>query len=90
MYVNAGQTYSFSVAVLPSHFIQNCLIINGYVLQAHHKASVHASDVPHVLFDYHQECRGGNTKNLSKLKAKVEKYMKLFSLFYVKGDEVMR
>ncbi|KAJ4444743.1 hypothetical protein ANN_06540 [Periplaneta americana] len=62
--------------------------ILSQLFQAHHKASVHASDVPHILFDYHQECRGGNTKNLSKLKAKVEKYMKSFSLFCVNGDEV--
>jgi hypothetical protein len=58
--------------------------------QAHHKASVHASDVPHVLFDYHQECRGGHTKSLAKLKAKVEKYMQSFSVFFAKDDEVIR
>ncbi|PNF23669.1 hypothetical protein B7P43_G02500 [Cryptotermes secundus] len=63
--------------------------ILSQLFQAHHKASVHASDVPHILFDYHQECRGGNTKNLTKLKAKVEKYMKSFSLFYAKDDEVI-
>jgi phosphatidylinositol-bisphosphatase len=43
-----------------------------------------------VLFDYHQECRSGNTRNLAKLKAKVEKYMQSFSLFFVKDDEVIR
>lgn len=58
--------------------------------QAHHKASVHACDVAHVLFDYHQECRGGNTKSLAKLKAKVEKYMQSFFLFFAKDDEVIR
>ncbi|PSN48304.1 Synaptojanin-1 [Blattella germanica] len=46
-------------------------------------------NVPHIIFDYHQECRGGNTKNLSKLKAKVEKYMASFSLFYAKDDELL-
>lgn len=66
-----------------SHYYWVCL-------QAHHKASVHAANVPHILFDYHQECRGGNTKNLTKLKAKVEKYMKPFSLYCAKGDEVIR
>ncbi|KAK7791521.1 hypothetical protein R5R35_008685 [Gryllus longicercus] len=59
------------------------------LFQAHHKASQHAADVPHIVFDYHQECRGGNTKNLSKLKAKVEKYLQSFSLFYMKGDETL-
>lgn len=58
------------------------------LFQKHHSVSSHR-DVPHVLFDYHQECRGGNTKNLSKLKAKVEKYMRSFSLFYAVGTEVV-
>ncbi|XP_043279076.1 synaptojanin-1 [Venturia canescens] len=53
-----------------------------------HTLSPH-TDVPHVLFDYHQECRGGNMKNLSKLKAKVEKYLDSFSLFYAIGNSVM-
>ncbi|XP_068082117.1 synaptojanin-1 [Anabrus simplex] len=59
------------------------------LFQAHHKSSCYAKDVPHIVFDYHQECRGGNTKNLSKLKGKVEKYLKSFSVFYAKGDEVL-
>ncbi|KDR22712.1 Synaptojanin-1 [Zootermopsis nevadensis] len=63
--------------------------ILSQLFQAHHRASVHASDVPHIVFDYHQECRGGNTRNLTKLKAKVEKYMKSFSVYYAKGDEVI-
>ncbi|XP_015111284.1 synaptojanin-1 [Diachasma alloeum] len=56
--------------------------------QTHHSRSNH-KDVPHVIFDYHQECRGGNTKNLSKLKAKVEKYLDSFSLFYAVGGAVL-
>ncbi|KAJ9600882.1 hypothetical protein L9F63_000994, partial [Diploptera punctata] len=63
--------------------------ILSQLFQAHHKASVHAADVPHIIFDYHQECRGGNTKNLCKLKAKVDKYMAAFSLFYAKDDELV-
>lgn len=58
------------------------------LFQAHHKASDN-NDVPHILFDYHQECRGGVTKNLSKLKAKLDKYLKTFSLFYSKGGTVI-
>ncbi|KAJ1520146.1 hypothetical protein ONE63_004363 [Megalurothrips usitatus] len=58
------------------------------LFQAHHKLSQH-KDVPHVVFDYHQECRGGNTKNLAKLKTKVEKYLKAFAMFYIKGGEVI-
>lgn len=56
----------------------------------HHKKSSHNEDIPHVVFDYHQECRGGNTKNLNKLKAKVDVYLKSFSLFYTKGDDIQR
>ncbi|XP_063994499.1 synaptojanin-1 [Diachasmimorpha longicaudata] len=56
--------------------------------QTHHGRSNH-KDVPHVIFDYHQECRGGNMKNLSKLKAKVEKYLDSFSLFYAVGGAVL-
>lgn len=58
------------------------------LFQTRHNMSEH-SDVPHILFDYHQECRGGNTKNLSKLKAKVEKYLESFSLFYAANNTVI-
>ncbi|XP_063219380.1 synaptojanin-1 isoform X2 [Bacillus rossius redtenbacheri] len=56
------------------------------LFQAHHKASAIASNFGHIVFDYHQECRGGNTKNLAKLKTKLEKYMELFSIFHIIGD----
>lgn len=36
--------------------------------QRHHKECEHHTDVPHIIFDYHQECRGGNFSALSKLK----------------------
>lgn len=58
------------------------------LFQTHHNMTEH-KDVPHILFDYHQECRGGNMKNLSKLKAKVEKYLESFSLFYAAGKNVI-
>ncbi|OAD59092.1 Synaptojanin-1 [Eufriesea mexicana] len=58
------------------------------LFQTHHSMSEH-TDVPHILFDYHQECRGGNMKNLSKLKAKVERYLESFSLFYAAGNTVI-
>ncbi|XP_057324053.1 synaptojanin-1 [Microplitis mediator] len=58
------------------------------MFQSHHNLSQH-NDVPHIIFDYHQECRGGNMKNLSKLKAKVEKYLDSFSLFYAVGTSVI-
>ncbi|KAG8310932.1 synaptojanin-1 [Homalodisca vitripennis] len=59
------------------------------LFQSHHQKSQHHDDVPHIVFDYHQECRGGNTKNLSKLKAKVDIYLKAYSFFYAKDDEVL-
>lgn len=58
------------------------------LFQSHHNFSEH-KDVPHILFDYHQECRGGNMKNLSKLKAKVERFSEPFSLFYAVGNTVI-
>ncbi|KAI5696372.1 hypothetical protein M8J75_012104 [Diaphorina citri] len=58
------------------------------LFQSHHAKSSHSSDVPHIVYDYHQECRGGNTKNISKLLAKVEKYLQAFGLFYAKGANV--
>lgn len=59
------------------------------LFQSHHQKSRCHSDIPHIVFDYHQECRGGNTKNLSKLKSKVDTCLKAFSLFYAKDDEVI-
>lgn len=58
--------------------------------QRHHKDSQHAADVPHIVFDYHQECRGGNMASLSKLKAKLESCCAHFGLFHVSGDSVLR
>ncbi|XKL60981.1 hypothetical protein PGB90_008038 [Kerria lacca] len=56
--------------------------------QNHHMASAH-SDIPHIVFDYHLECRSGNTKNLSKLREQVECYLTGFGLFYAVGDEII-
>lgn len=58
------------------------------MFQSHHIASSH-SDIPHIVYDYHLECRGGNTKNLNKLKEQVENYLNEFGLFYAVGDEVV-
>lgn len=57
--------------------------------QRHHKESNHV-DVPHIVFDYHQECRGGNTGALSKLKAKIDAMCSDFGLFHAMGDSVFR
>lgn len=54
--------------------------------QKHHEQSVH-KDVPHVVFDYHQECRG-NQSNLSKLKDRLDKLCGSYGLFYTNGEDV--
>ncbi|KAL3841607.1 hypothetical protein ACJMK2_019724 [Sinanodonta woodiana] len=56
----------------------------------HHKASIYAQDMPFVQFDYHSECRGGNLKNLEKLKSKLLKYIESFDFFYSEGGERKR
>ncbi|XP_066259067.1 synaptojanin-1 [Euwallacea similis] len=55
--------------------------------QKHHKESSHI-DIPHVVFDYHQEVRGGNQANLQKLKAKVDQQLQEFSYFHADGKAV--
>ncbi|XP_014252090.1 synaptojanin-1 [Cimex lectularius] len=52
--------------------------------------STQHNDIEHIVFDYHQECKGGNTKNLNKLKAKLDTYLKAYSIFYSKGGQVMQ
>lgn len=58
--------------------------------QRHHKESVHGADVPHIVFDYHQECRGGNMSALAKLKSRMDACAGHFGLFHVSGDELQR
>lgn len=59
------------------------------LFQSHHASSRH-TDVAHLLFDYHQECRGGNPKNLSKLKAKADKYLESFGLLYAVDNRAVQ
>ncbi|KAL1129891.1 hypothetical protein AAG570_012835 [Ranatra chinensis] len=58
------------------------------LFQAYHKSSRH-SQVPHVVFDYHQECRNNSTKNLIKLCSKVQPYLNAFSVFYLRGFNII-
>ncbi|XP_059468868.1 synaptojanin-1 [Neocloeon triangulifer] len=58
------------------------------LFQAHHKASSLHREVPHLIFDYHQECRGGNTKNLNKMMNKMRRHFEAFGIFSSVGDEV--
>ncbi|XP_018331196.1 synaptojanin-1 [Agrilus planipennis] len=59
----------------------------SHEFQKHHKESAHA-DTPHIVFDYHQECRGGNQTNLAKLKARVEQKMQEFGFYHAQGRNV--
>lgn len=49
--------------------------------QNHHNSSCH-NDIPHIAFDYHAECRGGNLRNLTKLKKITIDYLNSFSFFH--------
>ena len=53
-----------------------------YVMQRHHRASSNGSTIPYIAFDYHSECRGGNTKNLAKLRDLLKKYNDDFGYFH--------
>lgn len=57
--------------------------------QRHHNMSNH-KDVPHIIFDYHQECRGSNFSALSKLKARIDASSVNFGFFHASMNEVMR
>ncbi|GAB0096797.1 Synaptojanin-1 [Sergentomyia squamirostris] len=57
--------------------------------QRHHKESEN-TDVPHIVFDYHQECRGGNITALAKLKARLESLCAPLGLFFAADDQVVR
>ncbi|KAG5891990.1 hypothetical protein JTB14_007738 [Gonioctena quinquepunctata] len=55
--------------------------------QKHHKDSVH-NDIAHIVFDYHQECRGGNQANLQKLKFKLDPQLQDFSFYHANGSTI--
>ena len=60
------------------------------IFQTHHKLNQDHLDIPHILFDYHQEVKSGNAKNLSKLKTKIQKYVERFGFFTKKGADITR
>lgn len=57
--------------------------------QRQHAESSAADDVPHVVFDYHQECRGGNVAALVKVKQRLSA-TGVFEVFHASGDQVLR
>ncbi|CAB3386484.1 Hypothetical predicted protein [Cloeon dipterum] len=58
------------------------------LFQAHHRACGEHREVPHLIFDYHQECKGGNTKNLSRLMNKMRWHFDAFGIFCARADQV--
>lgn len=57
--------------------------------QRHHGMSAH-KDVPHIIFDYHQECRGGNFAALSKLKERITACGINYGIFHASGGQILR
>ncbi|KAI8035944.1 synaptojanin-1 [Drosophila gunungcola] len=57
--------------------------------QRHHGMSAH-KDVPHVVFDYHQECRGGNFSALAKLKERIVACGANYGVFHASNGQVLR
>lgn len=69
--------------------------------QRHHNESCYQRDVPHIIFDYHQECRGGGGSSssssgnaqqtaLMKLKQRLDNAGINYGIFHVIGDNVQR
>lgn len=56
--------------------------------QRHHGESSHHQDVPHIVFDYHQECRSGQIAALQKLKTRIDSCCSNYGLFHAVGDQV--
>lgn len=83
-------TLSQEFQVLISLKLAGSIYIDEFsILQKHHKESCH-NDIPHVVFDYHQECRGGNQINLQKLKTKVEQQLQEFAYYHANGNTTYR
>ncbi|XP_055839392.1 synaptojanin-1 [Episyrphus balteatus] len=57
--------------------------------QRHHNMSNH-KEVPHIIFDYHQECRGSNFSALSKLKSRIDACGVNFGYFYASNNNIIR
>jgi len=46
-------------------------------------------NMPHIMFDYHQECKGGNFQNLAKLKQSIQFILERQSYFLVKSQQTI-
>ena len=45
--------------------------------------------MPHIMFDYHQECKGGNLQHLAKLKQSLQPILDRHSFFLLKNQRVV-
>uniref|UniRef100_A0A0K8VGA8 phosphoinositide 5-phosphatase n=2 Tax=Bactrocera latifrons TaxID=174628 RepID=A0A0K8VGA8_BACLA len=57
--------------------------------QKHHNMSTH-KDVSHIIFDYHQECRGGNFGALLKLKERLGVCGVNYGFFHASQGQALR
>ncbi|XP_018020970.1 synaptojanin-1 isoform X2 [Hyalella azteca] len=63
----------------------------SHLFQLQHKTCPWSCDCPHIVFDFHQECRGGNTDNLSrKLQPQIQQQIDSFCLFCLRGGVVVQ
>ena len=46
-------------------------------------------EMPHIQFDYHQECKGGHLENLSKLKQNLEPILSNHSFFFMRNQDTV-
>lgn len=45
-------------------------------------------NMSHIMFDYHQECKGGNSQNLAKLKQSLQAILEKHSFYVFKEREI--
>jgi len=67
-----------------SQYSNYCLCL----LQSQHKMNKDFADIPHILFDYHQEVRG--TRGLDRLEHQINPYIAEYGFYYFKAGKLQR
>lgn len=78
-----------------------CIIVNllgtkegenmlSKMFQSHHKESSFKDSIPFYCFDYHAECRGGKSDNLSRLKSILWDKMEEIGCYTKRNDQNLR